>query len=323
MKHGLCSRNVGGIFEGRGSLEYTEAGSKRMERVVREFISYMHNTKKSSGNTEVSYQRDLKKMVDYLYTRGVREITEVSELDLQSYLEEMKNQHFASSTISRSVASIRAFFQFLFKEGRISNDPSENLKPPKVEKKTPEILSVDEVDRLLQQPDLTTNKGIRDTAMLELLYATGMRVSELIHLRTDDVNLDLGYVNCHDNGKERVIPIGNVSKKALLNYMENARPNLVKNESEKILFTNINGKAMSRQGFWKMLKGYGEGAGIERDITPHTLRHSFAVHMLQNGADVRSVQEMLGHSDISTTQVYLGINMNKMRDVYMRAHPRH
>lgn len=294
-----------------------------MERVIREFISYLHNTKKSSGNTEVSYQRDLKKMVDYLHTRDVREITDVTELDLQSYLDQMKHHNFASSTISRSVASIRAFFQFLFKEGRILQDPSENLKPPKVEKKAPEILSVDEVDRLLQQPGLTTTKGIRDTAMLELLYATGMRVSELIHLRTDDVNLDFGYVNCRDNDKERVIPIGNVSRKALLNYMENGRPYLVKDENEKILFTNINGKAMSRQGFWKMLKGYGEDAGIEREITPHTLRHSFAVHMLQNGADVKSVQEMMGHSDISTTQIYLGMNVNKMRDVYMRAHPRH
>lgn len=294
-----------------------------MERVIREFISYLHNTKKSSGNTEVSYQRDLKKMAEYLYSRGVREITDITELDLQSYLDQMRNHNFASSTISRSVASIRAFFQFLFKEGIIKCDPSEGLKPPKVEKKVPEILSVDEVDRLLKQPDLNTAKGIRDTAMLELLYATGMRVSELIHLRMEDVNLDFGYVNCHDNDKERIIPIGNVSRSALVNYMKNARPFFVKDDTERILFTNINGKPMSRQGFWKMLKGYGEDAGIEREITPHTLRHSFAAHMLQNGADIKSVQEMMGHSDISTTQIYLGMNINKMRDVYMKAHPRH
>lgn len=294
-----------------------------MERVIREFISYLHNTKKTSTNTEVSYQRDLKKMAAYLYSRGINSITEVTELDLQGYINDMERRQFASSTISRSVASIRALFQYLCKEDKIKKDPSESLKPPKVEKKTPEILSVEDVDKLLKQPDIMTPKGIRDTAMLELLYATGMRVSELLHLRIDDVNTEFGYVNCHDNGKERIIPIGSVSRKALIQYMESARPIFVKDENEKALFTNCSGKAMSRQGFWKVLKGYADEAGIKGDITPHTLRHSFAVHMLQNGADVKSVQEMMGHSDISTTQVYLGMNMNKMRDVYMRAHPRH
>ena len=294
-----------------------------MERVIREFISYLHNTKKTSANTEVSYQRDLKKLVSYLHERGIYEITEVSELDLQGYIRELERENFASSTISRSVASIRALFQYLFKEGMIKNDPSDVLKPPKVEKKAPEILSVEDVDKLLRQPDPTTPKGIRDTAMLELLYATGMRVSELLRLRTDDLNLEFGYVNCHDSGKERVIPIGNVSRRALFGYMETARPYFVRDTKETALFTNCSGKAMSRQGFWKVLKGYADEAGIQGDITPHTLRHSFAVHMLQNGADVKSVQEMMGHSDISTTQVYLGKNMNKMRDVYMRAHPRH
>lgn len=279
--------------------------------------------KKTSHNTEVSYQRDLKKMSVFLSDRGISEAAEVRELDLEGYLNYMEREKFASSTISRSVASIRAMFQYLFKEGRIQRDPSGNLKPPKVEKKAPEILSVDEVDMLLKQPDHNTPKGIRDTAMLELLYATGMRVSELIHLHTTDVNLQFGYVTCHDNGKERIIPIGNVSRDALLRYIELARGAFVKDDGETALFTNCTGKAMSRQGFWKVLKGYADDAGIKRDITPHTLRHSFAVHMLQNGADIKSVQEMLGHSDISTTQVYLGMNMNKMRDVYMKAHPRH
>lgn len=294
-----------------------------MERDIREFITYLHNTKKTSHNTEVSYQRDLKKMSVFLSDRGISEAAEVRELDLEGYLNYMEREKFASSTISRSVASIRAMFQYLFKEGRIQRDPSGNLKPPKVEKKAPEILSVDEVDMLLKQPDQDTPKGIRDTAMLELLYATGMRVSELIHLHTTDVNLQFGYVTCHDNGKERIIPIGNVSRNALLRYIDQARGAFVKDEEETALFTNCTGKAMSRQGFWKVLKGYADDAGIKRDITPHTLRHSFAVHMLQNGADIKSVQEMLGHSDISTTQVYLGMNMNKMRDVYMKAHPRH
>lgn len=294
-----------------------------MERDVREFISYLHNTKKTSTNTEVSYQRDLKKMVVYLSGKGITDIREVSELDLQGYISEMERGNFASSTVSRSVASIRALFQYLFKEGKIRKDPSDNLKPPKVEKKMPEILSVEEVDKLLKQPDTVTPKGIRDTAMLELLYATGMRVSELLHLRIEDLNLDFGYVSCHENGKERIIPIGSVSRKALADYMEKARPVFVRDDGVTALFTNCSGKAMSRQGFWKVLKGYADEAGIQGDITPHTLRHSFAVHMLQNGADVKSVQEMMGHSDISTTQVYLGMNMNKMRDVYMRAHPRH
>lgn len=294
-----------------------------MERDIREFIAYLHNTKKTSKNTEVSYQRDLKKMAAYLSAHGIRDITQVRELDLQGYMNEMERKNFASSTISRSVASIRALFQYLFKEGRIQQDPAENLKPPKVEKKIPEILSVEEVDRLLKQPDPATPKGMRDTAMMELLYATGMRVSELIHLHTSDLNLQFGYITCHDHGKERIIPIGNVSKKALAQYMETARGEFVKDDTETMLFTNCSGKAMSRQGFWKVLKGYADDAGILRDITPHTLRHSFAVHMLQNGADIKSVQEMLGHSDISTTQVYLSMNMNKMRDVYMRAHPRH
>lgn len=293
-----------------------------MEKTVQDFIIYLQNTKKTANNTVVSYQRDLKKFCAYLERKSILP-ENVSELDLMGYIHYMEMNKFASSTISRSVASIRALYQFLYHEGRISKDPSSMLRSPKVEKKIPEILSVDEVDKLMKQPDIHTSKGMRDTAMLELLYATGMRVSELLHLRTSDLNLDYGYVTCHDSEKERIIPIGNVSKTALKRYMEYSRNIFVKNTSETALFTNCSGKAMSRQGFWKVLKGYADLAGIEKDITPHTLRHSFAVHMLQNGADVKSVQEMLGHSDISTTQIYLGMNMVKMREVYMKAHPRH
>ena len=262
-----------------------------MDIEIREFITYLHNTKKTSANTEISYQRDLKKMAEFLKERGIRNYKDVKELELEGYISYMEREKFASSSISRSVASMRAFFQYLWKEGVIAEDPADNLKPPKVEKRAPEILTIEEVDKLLQQPKLDNPKGIRDSAMLELLYATGMRVSEMLHLQIFDVNLQFGYVVC--------------------------------NENETALFTNCSGKAMSRQGFWKVLKGYADDAGIKRDIAPHTLRHSFAVHMLQNGADIRSVQEMLGHSDISTTQVYLGMNMNKMRDVYMKTHPRH
>ena len=293
-----------------------------MEQEIQEFIEYLHNTKNTSLNTEVSYQRDLTKMAAFLEMRDITAAADVREFDLLGYVDYMEKENFASSTISRSVASMRAFFQYLFSRRKIQQSPAENLKSPKVEKRLPEILSIQEVDNLLKQPDLNTPKGIRDKAMLELLYATGMRVSELIHLETDDVNLTFGYVVCQEN-KERIIPIGNVSKDALTVYLEKGRSVFVKDSSEKSLFTNCSGKAMSRQGFWKMLKGYSDEAGISRDITPHTLRHSFAVHMLQNGADIRSVQEMLGHSDISTTQVYLSMNINKMRDVYMKAHPRH
>lgn len=294
-----------------------------MDREIGEFITYLHNIKKTSSNTEISYQRDLKKMAEFLKARGINDAAQVKGLELQGYICYMERENFASSTISRSVASIRAFFQFLVKKGIISEDPSENLKPPKVEKKAPEILTVEEVDHLLKQPDLSTPKGIRDAAMLELLYATGMRVSEMLHLQVSDVNLQYGYVVCHENSKERIIPIGLPCKKALERYMGDARESFVKDEQEPALFINCSGKVMSRQGFWKVLKGYAFDAGIKRDITPHTLRHSFAVHMLQNGADIRSVQEMMGHSDISTTQIYLGANMNKMRDVYMKSHPRH
>ena len=213
-------------------------------------------------------------------------------------------------------------FQYLYQENRIERDPSLELKPPKVEKRMPEILTVDEVDRLLKQPDLNTPKGIRDSAMLELLYATGMRVSELLHLNLEDMNLQLGYVVCHDEEKERVIPVGNVCRNAMEKYLKEARGTFVKENETESLFTNCSGKSMSRQGFWKVLKHYAQTAGIEKDITPHTLRHSFAAHLIQNGADLKSVQEMLGHSDISTTQMYLNMNVYKIRDVYTKAHPR-
>lgn len=293
-----------------------------MEIEIREFITYLHNIKKTSANTEVSYQRDLKKMTEFLKERGIKNFKDVKELELEGYISYMEREKFASSSISRSVASMRAFFQYLWKEGVITKDPAENLKPPKVEKKAPEILSIEEVDKLLQQPKLDTPKGIRDAAMLELLYATGMRVSEMLHLQIADVNLQFGYVICHENAKERIIPIGIPCKKAMERYLQTTRAVFVKNNEETAMFTNCSGKAMSRQGFWKVLKGYADDAGIQRDITPHTLRHSFAVHMLQNGADIRSVQEMLGHSDISTTQIYANMNHNRIREVYAKAHPR-
>ena len=294
-----------------------------MENEIQNFISYLHNTKKTSGNTEVSYERDLKKMMRYF--EGEQHITEVSritETNLNSYMLYLENRHFAPSTVSRSVASVRAFFQYLTRERVIDKDPSEHLKPPKVEKKMPEVLTVREVDLLLAQPSQETPKGIRDKAMLELLYATGIRVSELIHLTWPDVNLSMGYITCRERDKERVIPFGSVARRALHHYLADARKVFVGDQETEVLFTNCSGKPMSRQGFWKILKGYAASAGIEKDITPHTLRHSFAAHLIQNGADVRSVQEMMGHSDISTTQMYVNMNVYKIRDVYAKTHPR-
>lgn len=294
-----------------------------MKKKICDFIEYLHEKKDVSYNTEISYQRDLKKLEEYLDQCGIENLQDIREIDLQRYVSEMKREEFASATISRNIASIRAFFQYLLKDKTIQVDPSENLKAPKVERKMPKILSVQEVDRLLSMPNPSTAKGIRDKAMLELLYATGMRVSELLHLEVADLNLQLGYVICHGEEHERIIPIGNVCRDILIHYMEKARSVLTKEGKESALFTNCSGRAMSRQGFWKILKGYAAAAGIEHDITPHTLRHSFAVHMLQNGADVKSVQEMLGHSDISSTQMYLDVGTAKLRDVYMKTHPRH
>lgn len=293
-----------------------------MKCEIEEFIGYLHNTRGTSLNTEISYERDLRKLEQFLKDKGIRRIRQVTEAELNSYITYLEREEFAVSSISRSIASIRAFFQYFFNQGLIPQNPADALKAPKVEKKIPEILSVEEVDLLLAQPDEKTIKGIRDKAMLELLYATGIRVSELIHLSVRDVNLKLNYISCNSMEKSRAVPFGNTAKRAVETYVEQARDVLLKENDSPNLFINCNGTAMSRQGFWKILKYYAKLAGIKKEITPHTLRHSFAVHLLQNGADLRSVQEMLGHSDISTTQIYLSLNTNRIRNVYKKAHPR-
>jgi integrase/recombinase XerD len=230
--------------------------------------------------------------------------------------------HFAAATISRNVASIKAFVHYLCKEGIIEENIAEGLKAPKIEKKMPEILTPEEVIWLLEQPKGDTPKELRDKAMLELLYATGIRVTELITLKVSDVNMQMGYIICRDGSKERVIPFGAAAKKAMTNYLEKAREVMLFDLKSDILFVNCSGQPMSRQGFWKLIKYYAKKAGITADITPHTLRHSFAAHLVENGADLRSVQEMLGHSDISTTQVYATMTHNRIREVYAKAHPR-
>ncbi|MDO4619721.1 MAG: site-specific tyrosine recombinase XerD [Lachnospiraceae bacterium] len=294
-----------------------------MEKAVREFVAYLHTTKDSSSNTEVSYERDLKKLAAFLQEeQGISLWEEVTAASLQQYRKQMEKEAYAPSTISRKIASMKAFFQYLLHCGTLAENPAEQLKAPKTQKKAPEILSVDQVESLLQQPDRKTDKGMRDSAMLELLYATGIRVSELIGLRMADVNFRMAYIVCTDRNKERVIPFGGTAGQMLESYMKSARSSLMKEGESEWLFVNCQGHPMSRQGFWKILKGYARSAGIEGDITPHTLRHSFAVHMIENGADLKSVQEMMGHSDIATTQYYMNLNVGRMRTVYEKAHPR-
>lgn len=293
-----------------------------MEKYIDSFITYLHNVKKMSENTELSYRRDLKKVVDYLKEQGVTDIKKVTSTNLTGYVMYLEKNNFSAATISRNIASLKAFYHYLVKEGIVEADVAEDLKAPKIEKKIPEILSMDEVVRLLEQPSGESSKDIRDKAMLELLYATGIRVTELITLKTEDVNLNMGYISCKDASKERVIPFGNEAKKALTKYLNGTREAMLVDPNSEYLFANCSGQPMSRQGFWKLIKYYAKKAGINADITPHTLRHSFAAHLVENGADLHAVQEMLGHSDISTTQIYAALNHNKIREVYAKAHPR-
>lgn len=293
-----------------------------MESAIQAFMSYLHNVKKMSENTRLSYERDLHKFQNFLAELGVCEMSNVSRTNLNSYVLYLEKKKFAPATISRNIASIKAFYHFLYKEKLVDEDISEELKAPKVEKKIPDTLTVAEVDRLLEAPCANTPKELRDKAMLELLYATGIRVSELISLTLPDVNLKMNFVICKDGSRERIVPFGNKARKAVLTYLETARGALVTDDKEEVLFVNCSGRPMSRQGFWKLVKFYTNRAGIEAEITPHTLRHSFAVHLLENGADLHSVQEMMGHSDISTTQIYINKNRNRIREVYTKTHPR-
>lgn len=290
---------------------------------IGEFVDYLTEVKRASKNTIASYRRDLIKLNNFLTDSGCGQLSEVTSTNLNSYVLMIEKQGMSTATVSRNIASIKAFFLYLLKQGIITEDPSETLKPPKIEKKAPVTLTIEEINLLLEQPSGTSPKDIRDKAMLELLYATGIRVSELINLKEKDVNLSLNFLQCRDDNKERVIPFTNETREALENYMLHARDAMCKKDQE-YLFTNCQGSPMTRQGFWKIIKYYSAKAGIKKDITPHTIRHSFAMHLVNNGADLKSVQEMLGHSDISTTQIYAKANANstKLREVYESTHPR-
>jgi integrase/recombinase XerD len=291
-----------------------------MEQMIGAYISYLGDVKHSSQNTIQSYRRDLNKMQEYFKENGVSEVDEINSTSLGSYVLYLEKSGMSSATVSRSIACIRSFFIFLLGRGMVKGNPTETLKPPKVEKKSPDTLTVDEVTLLLSQPSGESPKEIRDKAMLELLYATGLRVSELINLRVGDVNLDLEFIEVNDNGRLRSIPIGGQAKDALEIYLKDVRPTMVK--SGDYLFANVKGEPMSRQGFWKIIKYYAKKAGIDKDITPHMIRHSFASHLVGNGADLHAVQEMLGHSDISTTQIYLKSMPGHLKEEYEKAHPR-
>lgn len=293
-----------------------------MERAVNEFASYLRNDKHSSENTVLSYIRDLRGFSEFMRICGVNDAEKVNYTNVMSYVYELQSKKKAGATVSRNIASIRAFYNYLIRQGEISDNPAANLELPKIEKKMPEILTLDKVEQLLEQPQGIDPKGIRDKAMLELLYATGIRVSELISLKVSDVNLPLEYIRCGGEKKSRIIPVGSQAKTALKKYIEKGRSRMILADDEQMLFVNCNGKPMTRQGFWKIIKSYAKKAGINEEITPHMLRHSFAAHLIENGADLKSVQEMLGHSDISSTQIYVKLTNQKLKSVYAKAHPR-
>lgn len=292
-----------------------------MEKQVKLFLDFLKDDKKLSDNTLQSYRRDIEQYEKYVSDNKINYL-KVTEETILEYMEYLREENKKESTISRSLASIRSFYQYLIRVKKIKKDPTMTIESPKINKRTPNILTSKEVELLLDQPKDVDLKGTRDKAMLEFAYATGMRVTEMISLDIDDVKLDEGYVVCRGRSKSRNIPLGSMSLKALKEYIDNARPYLIRDESEEALFVNVNGTRLTRQGFWKIVKYYKEQAHIEKDITPHVLRHSFATHLLQNGADLKAIQTMLGHSDISSTQVYMQFQDPGIKNEYKKAHPR-
>ena len=292
-----------------------------MEKQIKNFLEFLKVERKMSINTLQSYERDVLQFDKYLNENRLN-YAKIKQEDVKEYLNHLKEIGKKTSSISRSLASIRSFYQYEVRNKKVKQNPTENIQAPKVEKHIPSILSSEEIELLLNQPKDIDLKGTRDKAMLEFAYATGMRVTEIISLNIDDVNIETASVVCKTATKQRTIPLGSLSLKALVEYIEKARPILVKDEEEKALFVNINGRRLTRQGFWKIIKYYKEQAHITKEITPHVLRHSFATHLLQNGADLKSIQTMLGHSDISSTQVYMQFQDDGIKDIYKKAHPR-
>ena len=285
------------------------------------YRNYLTTEKHMSANTIISYMRDLEQYEEWLKQKKT-DLKRAKNTVLQEYVKRLEQLGKSPATTSRFLASSKSFYAYMFAKGYIKTNPATSVKTKKVQKSYPEILTNREVELFLEQPKCVDEKGFRDHAMLELLYATGIRVSELIGLDIDDVNLPAGLVSCRSKGKERSIPLYPGAVKALQDYMVHIRKRIVANDEEKALFVNMNGERMTRQGFWKIIKYYQEKAEINKDITPHMLRHSFAAHLLENGADLHSIQEMLGHADISSTQIYTHIIKKQLKDVYQKAHPR-
>ena len=292
-----------------------------MEKQVKLFLDFLKDDKKVSDNTLQSYRRDIEQYERYIAENRINYL-KVTEETILEYMEYLREENKKESTISRSLASIRSFYQYLIRIKKVKKDPTMTIESPKINKKAPSILTSKEVELLLDQPKDVDLKGTRDKAMLEFAYATGMRVTEMISLDIDDVKIDEGYVVCRGRNKSRNIPLGSMSLKALKEYIDDARPYLIRDENEEALFVNVNGTRLTRQGFWKIVKYYKEQAHIEKEITPHVLRHSFATHLLQNGAELKAIQTMLGHSDISSTQVYMQFQDEGIKNIYKKAHPR-
>lgn len=284
--------------------------------------TYLTEEKRASKNTVTSYLRDVNQFSEYLQNHRGCDLRQAKGEMVQEYMDWMLGHGKSAASVTRFLASIKSFYNFLVAEGAVGSNPAKGLAAARTERKYPEILTSREVELFLDQPRCVDAKGFRDHAMLELLYATGIRVSELISLNLDDLNLSAGFIRCRSKGKERIIPVYHAAIKALQDYVKSIRPQLIADSREEALFVNMSGERMSRQGFWKIIKCYQEKAGIEKDITPHTLRHSFAVHLLENGADLHSIQEMLGHADISSTQIYTHVIKRQLKDVYQKAHPR-
>ena len=290
------------------------------------FMTYLKEEKKASASTCEAYERDIRAFAGFLRQRGTEDLAQASGTDAASYMLELKNSGKSRATVNRKLSSIRAFYKFLIKKEIISVNPAEDIKSPRIERKELDYLTVEEVEKLLELPDNSV-KGIRDRAILEVMYATGVRVSEIIELTLSDVNLRMGFLTLNGaHGRARIVPMGAMARRALDNYFLHSRRKLMREKASEApdspLFVNYMGEAFSRQGFWKLLKQYGKLAGLEDRLTPHILRTSFAVHMVQNGADLKSLQELMGHEDIMATQIYLSVSKNRIKDVYDRTHPR-
>lgn len=294
-----------------------------MKKLLDEFLNYLSVERGLSRNTISSYGSDLLSFLNYLESKGITGIEKIKRDDITEYLLHLKDKGLSGNSVSRALVAIKMFYKFLAQERFIKNDVAGILESPKLIRPLPNVLDMNEVARLLQAPDTRSWMGIRDKAALEMMYATGMRVSEMVELGTGTLNLDVGFIKCKGKGdKERMVPIGSKARDAVSRYMEKVRPSLLKSRNDSHLFLTRLGKKVSRQSFWKMMKKYAKMAKIRKKIAPHTLRHSFATHLLERGADLRVVQEMLGHSDIATTQVYTHIDKGRLKSIHKRFHPR-